>query len=195
MSQCELTVLMPCLNEAETVGICVRKARNYLDTRGIDGEILVADNGSTDGSQKIAAELGAQIGAPVHAFGRQLRIEQERPPVQSHRQTGTHRAGAIEAGEAVGPRIEVGGFNHHTGAADGNCEPDGGAPRAPGRVCARACAGSTPSEKPAWTMSAGSSWAASEPRRMIAAKPICSAGATPSLRSRKVRPWPGRTAA
>ena len=50
----ELTVVMPCLNEAETVATCVRKAVGFLGT-GIDGEVVVADNGSTDGSQQLAA--------------------------------------------------------------------------------------------------------------------------------------------
>src|ERR1043166_3890198 len=61
MSSCELTILMPCLNEAKTVGICVDKARRYLDRAGIDGEVIVADNGSTDGSIAIASAAGARI--------------------------------------------------------------------------------------------------------------------------------------
>lgn len=57
----ELTILMPCLNEALTVQVCIRKARAYLDRRGIAGEILVADNGSTDGSQSLAGAAGARV--------------------------------------------------------------------------------------------------------------------------------------
>ena len=57
----ELTILMPCLNEAETIGVCVWKARRYLSRAGISGEVLVADNGSTDGSQMIAEGLGARL--------------------------------------------------------------------------------------------------------------------------------------
>lgn len=57
----ELTVLMPCLNEAETVATCVRKAAGFLAEHGIDGEVVVADNGSTDGSQRLAAEAGARV--------------------------------------------------------------------------------------------------------------------------------------
>jgi hypothetical protein len=57
----ELTVLMPCLNEAETVGTCVRKAAGFLASHGIDGEVLVADNGSTDGSQALAEAAGARV--------------------------------------------------------------------------------------------------------------------------------------
>jgi hypothetical protein len=56
----ELTVVMPCLNEAETVATCVRKAMGFLAESGIDGEVLVADNGSTDGSQQLAKEAGAR---------------------------------------------------------------------------------------------------------------------------------------
>lgn len=57
----ELTILMPCLNEAETVAVCVRKARDYLQRSDIRGEVLVADNGSTDGSPKLAREAGARV--------------------------------------------------------------------------------------------------------------------------------------
>src|SRR5271166_537702 len=57
----ELTILMPCLNEALTVQACVTKARNYLQERGIVGEVLVADNGSTDGSQQLAEAAGARV--------------------------------------------------------------------------------------------------------------------------------------
>ncbi len=57
----ELTILMPCLNEAETLGVCVRKALGYLRRSGIAGEVLVADNGSTDGSQAIAEGFGARV--------------------------------------------------------------------------------------------------------------------------------------
>jgi len=57
----ELTILMPCLNEAETLGVCIRKAQGYLERSGIVGEVLIADNGSTDGSQTIAEGLGARI--------------------------------------------------------------------------------------------------------------------------------------
>jgi glycosyltransferase involved in cell wall biosynthesis len=57
----ELTILMPCLNEALTVETCIRKARTYLENRSISGEVLVADNGSTDGSQTLAAAAGARV--------------------------------------------------------------------------------------------------------------------------------------
>src|SRR3984885_2662901 len=58
----ELTILMPCLNEALTVESCILKARAYLDKRSIAGEILIADNGSTDGSQSLAQAAGARVG-------------------------------------------------------------------------------------------------------------------------------------
>ncbi len=60
-SQLELTILMPCLDEVETVATCVRKARQFLERRGITGEILVADNGSSDGSVEAARSAGARV--------------------------------------------------------------------------------------------------------------------------------------
>jgi len=57
----ELTILMPCLNEAETLATCIRKAQTWLDENHVDGEVLIADNGSTDGSQAIATEMGARV--------------------------------------------------------------------------------------------------------------------------------------
>ena len=56
-----LTVVMPCLNEEKTVGICIKKAFGFMKEYGIDGEVIIADNGSTDDSAKIAAELGARV--------------------------------------------------------------------------------------------------------------------------------------
>src|SRR5208282_6018673 len=57
----ELSVVMPCLNERETVGVCVRKAIATLQNACISGEVIVADNGSTDGSVEIAQAEGARV--------------------------------------------------------------------------------------------------------------------------------------
>jgi glycosyltransferase involved in cell wall biosynthesis len=65
---CELTILMPCLNEAETLATCIAKAVGYLERSGVRGEVLIADNGSTDGSQAIAAAAGARV-VPIPAKG------------------------------------------------------------------------------------------------------------------------------
>ena len=54
---------MPCLNEAETLGNCILKAKKSIEALKLDGEIIVADNGSTDGSIEIAKNLGARGGA------------------------------------------------------------------------------------------------------------------------------------
>src|SRR5580700_1786198 len=59
---------MPCLNEAETVATCVRKAIGFLAASGISGEVLIADNGSTDGSQRLAEEAGARV-VPISEKG------------------------------------------------------------------------------------------------------------------------------
>lgn len=63
----ELSIVMPCLNEAETLAVCVKKAKQFLADHAIAGEVIVADNGSTDGSQQIANALGARI---VHVEAR-----------------------------------------------------------------------------------------------------------------------------
>jgi glycosyltransferase involved in cell wall biosynthesis len=63
----ELSVVMPCLNESLTVGVCVRKAVEALKQMGVRGEVIVADNGSTDGSQDLARQAGARV---VHASRR-----------------------------------------------------------------------------------------------------------------------------
>ena len=57
----ELTILMLCLNEARTLAHCIDKARSFLTRAGIDGEIVVADNGSTDGSRTFAQSHGARV--------------------------------------------------------------------------------------------------------------------------------------
>ena len=57
----ELTILMPCLNEARTLKICIDKAKKFISENNVEGEILIADNGSTDGSQDIARAAGARV--------------------------------------------------------------------------------------------------------------------------------------
>jgi len=57
----ELTILMPCLNEAATIRACVGKARGFLDRADVEGEVLVADNGSSDGSAALAESAGARV--------------------------------------------------------------------------------------------------------------------------------------
>ena len=64
----ELSILMPCLNEAETLEICIQKALRSLRELDIAGEVIIADNGSTDGSQDIATRMGARV-VPVAAKG------------------------------------------------------------------------------------------------------------------------------
>ena len=69
----ELSIVMPCLNEAETLATCIGKARRFLDGHGVAGEIIVADNGSTDGSQEIARRLGARVvDVPERGYGSAL---------------------------------------------------------------------------------------------------------------------------
>lgn len=70
----ELTILMPCLNEAETLALCIAEAQGFLTRTGIAGEVVVADNGSTDGSQAIAEGLGARVvPIPERGYGAALR--------------------------------------------------------------------------------------------------------------------------
>jgi glycosyltransferase involved in cell wall biosynthesis len=64
----EVSVLMPCLNEADTLAVCIRKARAALEQAGISGEVVVADNGSSDDSVEIARREGARV-VPVKAPG------------------------------------------------------------------------------------------------------------------------------
>lgn len=69
-----VSILMPCLNEEKTVGICVEKACKFLSEHGIDGEVLVVDNGSTDLSAQIAGQKGARvIYVPERGYGNALR--------------------------------------------------------------------------------------------------------------------------
>jgi glycosyltransferase involved in cell wall biosynthesis len=69
----ELSIVMPCLNEAETLATCITKALGALEREGIAGEVIVADNGSTDGSQAIAEKLGAVVvHVPAKGYGSAL---------------------------------------------------------------------------------------------------------------------------
>ena len=61
IEELELTILLPCLNEAETIEVCIDKAKAYLARSDLRGEVLVADNGSTDGSQQLAAAKGVRL--------------------------------------------------------------------------------------------------------------------------------------
>lgn len=72
--QFELSVVLPCLNEAETLATCVDKAHRSMRELGVVGEVVVADNGSTDGSQAIAERAGARVvNVPLRGYGAALR--------------------------------------------------------------------------------------------------------------------------
>ena len=69
----ELSIVMPCLNEAETLALCIRKAMAFLRDNNITGEVVVADNGSTDGSRQIANAMGARlVGVEARGYGAAL---------------------------------------------------------------------------------------------------------------------------
>ena len=69
----ELSVVMPCLNEAETLAICIRKALSWMKENHVHGEVVIGDNGSTDGSQEIAINEGARVVAiPRKGYGSAL---------------------------------------------------------------------------------------------------------------------------
>lgn len=69
----ELSIVMPCLNEAKTLPACIAKAKKFLSGSGVEGEVIVADNGSTDGSARIAEELGARVvHVPAKGYGAAL---------------------------------------------------------------------------------------------------------------------------
>ena len=73
VAPCELSIVMPCLDEAETLEVCIRKARGFLEKNGIDGEVVIADNGSTDGSQGLATKCGARVvDVPAKGYGSAL---------------------------------------------------------------------------------------------------------------------------
>ncbi len=69
----ELSVVMPCLNEAETIETCIKKAFAWMQANQVNGEVVIGDNGSTDGSQKMAEDLGARvIAVPRKGYGSAL---------------------------------------------------------------------------------------------------------------------------
>jgi glycosyltransferase involved in cell wall biosynthesis len=71
----KLTILMPCLNEALTLPTCIQRAKELIEKHTIDGEILISDNGSSDGSQEIAEKLGARvIHCPIRGYGAALQF-------------------------------------------------------------------------------------------------------------------------
>ena len=68
-----ISIVMPCLNEAETLAICIRKALAAIAATGVPGEVVIADNGSTDGSLAIAADEGARVvNVPIRGYGAAL---------------------------------------------------------------------------------------------------------------------------
>ena len=67
-NEIEVSIVMPCLNEAETLATCIGKAFRWLREHGIEGEIIVADNGSTDGSQEIAFSMAARLLSAARLF-------------------------------------------------------------------------------------------------------------------------------
>jgi glycosyltransferase involved in cell wall biosynthesis len=69
----EISIVMPCLNEAETIEVCIKKAKKWLQENGVAGEVVIGDNGSTDGSQQMAINLGARvIDVPQKGYGAAL---------------------------------------------------------------------------------------------------------------------------
>ena len=73
LAEPELSILMPCLNEARTLGACISKAQNFLNKNGVFGEVIVADNGSTDGSIEIALRLNVRVvNVTVRGYGAAL---------------------------------------------------------------------------------------------------------------------------
>jgi glycosyltransferase involved in cell wall biosynthesis len=70
----ELSVVMPCLNESETLATCINKANNFFKANNIIGEVVIGDNGSNDGSQEIAKSLGAKVvDIPEKGYGNALK--------------------------------------------------------------------------------------------------------------------------
>ncbi|TAF53707.1 MAG: glycosyltransferase family 2 protein [Oscillatoriales cyanobacterium] len=69
----EISIVMPCLNELQTLTACIGKARTAIEALGLSGEVVIADNGSTDGSQDLARSLGARVvDVPIRGYGAAL---------------------------------------------------------------------------------------------------------------------------
>src|SRR5438876_5377286 len=69
----EVSFVLPCLSEARTLPVCIRKAQQSIENLGVSAEIVVADNGSTDGSQELAKSLGARVvPVPTRGYGAAL---------------------------------------------------------------------------------------------------------------------------
>ena len=73
MNEIEFSIVMPCLDEAETLETCITKAKNFFIKNNINYEIVIGDNGSTDGSQEIATNAGARVvNVPIRGYGAAL---------------------------------------------------------------------------------------------------------------------------
>ena len=80
----DVTFLMPCLNEAETIETCIKKAQEFLKRNNLNGEVLIADNGSVDGSQLIAKQNNAKlIDVKTKGYGSALKQEYSKREVNS----------------------------------------------------------------------------------------------------------------
>ena len=70
----ELSIVMPCLNEAETIASCIKKAQTFMQENNIDGEVVIGDNGSTDGSQEMIRKRiqrsNRRFTGKIHNYGR-----------------------------------------------------------------------------------------------------------------------------
>ena len=83
----EVSVVIPCLNEANSIGICISKAMGAFGASALRGEVIVADNGSTDGSIEIAEKLGARPGITPDALrGAVSRVERSQEDVIGRRE-------------------------------------------------------------------------------------------------------------
>ena len=110
----ELTILMPCLNEAETLARCIEKAKLGIEKAGVCGEIIVADNGSTDGSLEIAAREGVGKHHLERGFGSRWGFCNAKP--HDHRLVTTKHAPK----NFNRPLLPPGTLNYHAGVLHGD---------------------------------------------------------------------------